>query len=1222
MVYEVFDKERQALVALKALPQLDPGPLYQFKHEFRSLCRVSHPNLITLHELFSEGDRWYFTMELVDGVDFLGYVRDMPEKSEAPTQTLADVTSEECSVGRCDYPRLRAALRQLTEGVAALHAEGKLHRDLKPSNVMVTLAGHVVVLDFGLVAEFRTGGAPETLTFGKVQGTLAYMSPEQCVGEPLTPASDWYSVGVMVYLALTSRLPFNGTYLQVLTDKQAGTFPPPRSFEPTVPEDLEQLCLHLLRRAPAERATAADILNLLGSVGPIELAAAPASAESGDARLLVGREPELAALQRALELCRKGVTTIVKLHGRSGIGKTALANCFLDRAADAGAVVLTGRCYEQESVPFKILDGLVDSLTRYLTLKARAAVAEIVPRDIGALLHVFPVLGRVDAIAQARGRWQEGIDQRELRRRAFAALRELLARIGDRNDLVLFVDDLQWGDAESAQLLKAVLQPPDSPHLLLICAYRSEYAARSECLRLLFPESGESDGPELREIPLQPLDAEEAGRLAARLLRTHTGAAEAANIARESQGSPYFLHELARRASAAVTHDEPSSELTLDSVIWLRVRGLPEEARRLLEVVCVPGRPLRQGHAYQAGGFETRNWKALVYLRNNNLVRSTGPSERDEVEPYHDRIRESVVSHLQPERLVAYHHSLALTLEAAGDSDSEGIASHFESAGERERAGVYYAQAGEKAADALAFDHAARLLRRAMELRPVAGAERTRLQSALAQALANAGRAAEAARLYQEAAQHATPDQRRDLDYKAAYYFGMSGHIDDGKATFARMLRQVGLKLPETTGEAIRAVLWSRLELRLRGLNFQKRESSEAPAGSLERADLAWAAATGLTMVDLFGAAAFSCRNLLLALKTGDPFRIARGLLLEAISRGVGPSGRRDMEGFIERASRLVGPSGNAYLCGLEHLARACYAFSSCRWSETLKHACEAETIFQQQCRLAWWELATSRNTILFCLVIKAENAELQERCTAWMRDARERGDRFCATTMGVYAQPNLELYRDRPAEARRILDESLAEWPEQAFQVQSLLGLLTRGYIHLYLGEGRQAWDLVQSRWPVLKRYHVLRHETNRITLSELRARAAICAVLAGAAREPLLTIADHDTAQLEKEVVPTGGAYAAGLRASLAELRGDRAGAIAHLERAEQLNQAIEMPQRAAAARRTRGILIGGDAGAALVKESDALLLRLGIANPRNYTAFDLPMAAHGLAPGGSNP
>ena len=96
---------------------------------------------------------------------------------------------------------------------------------------MVTPAGCVIVIDFGLVAEFHAA-APEPVTSGSVQGALEYMSQEPCEGESLKPASDWYSIGVMVYFALTARLPFSGAHL---TGKQAGALVPPRGFEPDVP---------------------------------------------------------------------------------------------------------------------------------------------------------------------------------------------------------------------------------------------------------------------------------------------------------------------------------------------------------------------------------------------------------------------------------------------------------------------------------------------------------------------------------------------------------------------------------------------------------------------------------------------------------------------------------------------------------------------------------------------------------------------------------------------------------------------------------------------------------------------------------------------------------------------------------------------------------------------------------------------------------------------------
>jgi eukaryotic-like serine/threonine-protein kinase len=633
-VYEAYDRQLRLRVALKTVRFPEAESLLLFKREFRALTDVSHRNLVTLYELVLERERPFFSMELLRGADLLRHVwgvecaPDCLETSPfAPASPPPEIGRQPAvAPPRVDAALLRATLGQLVEGVGALHRCGYLHRDIKPSNVAVTPAGRLVLLDFGVIGTIAGRGALS----GSV-GTPGYMAPEVAAGEVASPASDWYAVGVVLYQALTGALPRPGASSA-------------RRARPELAEDLGELCDGLLSVSPGARPDEAQLRAALGlsplstaEIGAAEVGAPP---EVASAHPLVGREAELQQLHEALALAVRasGCGVIVRVHAGSGMGKTSLVQRFLQQAqARRRALVLAGRCYERESLPFKAIDAVVDALAQHLAGLSARRRAALLPADADALARVFPVLGQAAPPGQA--------DPQEapyrVRLRAGHALRGLLQALTQRRQVVLFIDDAQWGDADSAAVLEQLLAPPNAPDLLLVLAYRTEEAVRSPLLRALDdPGSALAHHPYVQEIALGPLAGADARRLVEALLGDEAGS----GLAAAAKGNPYLLHELVRYHKEHAAKEAPAPRVEdLDAMIHGRVAGLPSRERELLELVAVGGNPLPLRIVHLAAGLAGRERAELLpRLQAAGWVRLSGRGGDDRVEPYHDRIREAV----------------------------------------------------------------------------------------------------------------------------------------------------------------------------------------------------------------------------------------------------------------------------------------------------------------------------------------------------------------------------------------------------------------------------------------------------------------------------------------------------------------------------------------------------------------------------------------------------
>lgn len=253
-VHRAEDRERGLTVALKVV---GPEGEERLAREASALSRIDHPGVV---ELIASGPGW-LAMELIDGEDFVAAVRrDLPPlPSPAVRRNLPEAfgyTMQEEGVSayrRCSdaaLGRLGAQLGSLSEGLDAIHSAGFLHLDVTPDNVFVTEVGRVVVLDLGLVAPHREGRAVDVLE-GYV-GSPAFMAPENGEHAP-TMASDWYSVGVLAFEALTGALPFDGNGQEIVMRKRSISAPAPSELVDGVPAELEALVLGLLAQIPRER---------------------------------------------------------------------------------------------------------------------------------------------------------------------------------------------------------------------------------------------------------------------------------------------------------------------------------------------------------------------------------------------------------------------------------------------------------------------------------------------------------------------------------------------------------------------------------------------------------------------------------------------------------------------------------------------------------------------------------------------------------------------------------------------------------------------------------------------------------------------------------------------------------------------------------------------------------------------------------------------------------
>jgi tetratricopeptide (TPR) repeat protein len=585
----VFEAEDDALgrrVAVKRLKSGDESSRRRFWREARAAARLSHPNVCPIYEVGEDSQGLFLAMELLAG-------EPLSARLERGPLPAAEVLSLGTGV--------LAAL-------AALHAAGIVHRDLKPSNVYLTPHG-ARILDFGL-ARALPGELARALAIESsdrthpdlMVGSPRYMAPEQILGKEVDARTDVFAAGAVLYEALCARPAFGGTTLVEVLTATLHDAPPPLEGAAA---PFEAVVRRALAKAPADRfPSAEEMAEALRGAGssPARKAQPARVTEAADRPdIFAGRSAELTRLEARLRRALAGAGSVVFVTGERGTGKSALVGALLRRVRDGDepVTVARGRCMERQG-PGEAFLPFLDAFGRLLSTRARDAAVDLVRTWAPTMGILMPAALVPDPDGS-------------LQRSTAGATRERLVReAGDFFDaasrvhpIVLLLEDLQWADPASVDLLCHVGRRIGQQRMLLLATYRpSESEALNPLLKrgaLDLRAAGLAD-----ELPLGPLAAADVQAwLDARFCPNDFPAGLAEALHARAEGLPLFVRALVellaargdiRRGHTGWALARPFAQLDLEpskdvkDLVRAQLESLPAADRSLLEAASVVGK--------------------------------------------------------------------------------------------------------------------------------------------------------------------------------------------------------------------------------------------------------------------------------------------------------------------------------------------------------------------------------------------------------------------------------------------------------------------------------------------------------------------------------------------------------------------------------------------------------------------------------------------------------
>ncbi len=452
---------------------------------------------------------------------------------------------------------------QLVQIVGRIHQAGIIHKDLNPSNILITEAQKIYVIDFGISSRFTLRnphlGNPETL-----EGTLAYISPEQTgrMNRSIDYRTDFYALGVIFYQLLTQKLPFETSEPMALVYAHLAEIPQsPTKIYPEIPSIISQIILKLMAKNPEDRYQSAsgivnDFEKCLSYLQENQVIPEfPLSEEDFSGKLqipekLYGREQEHQTILGAFQRILNGKVELTMVAGYSGTGKSALVSETHRPLANTKGYFIEGKFDQfQRNIPFyawiQAFKNFVDLLLieNETTLNYwKSIILDIVGDNGAVLIEVIPnleaVIGKQPSVPQLGGQ--------EAQNRFNYVIQNFVMAISTKeHPLVIFIDDLQWADLASLNLLKTLVTDTENKHLLCVGAYRDNEVSPAHPLMEMLQEISQTS-QNINTIHLGNLNKDAVLTMLSETLdfaQNQKLERLADNILAKTQGNPFFTHQ-------------------------------------------------------------------------------------------------------------------------------------------------------------------------------------------------------------------------------------------------------------------------------------------------------------------------------------------------------------------------------------------------------------------------------------------------------------------------------------------------------------------------------------------------------------------------------------------------------------------------------------------------------------------------------------------------------